>query len=253
MKRWIVWMLVLCIALMSGCTGMTETPADNAPADQAVTAPVEKTEEPEATEEPAAEPEQTEEPAEEPGQTETPNTISPLPDTTMENLTDATVAVSLEKGDVYVDDEGILQMKVKIYTYDLYDMVDIATLKVGDVLVRHDGEVEVTALNTNENGTVYVNGGLDEGGFDLVTDDSGVYFEMGYSDMKSWYEVGEATLRVSADFVGKDRADLDLGEVEFYPGSFLNEEVVVEHFTPHNTTIRIEDGQVVEMTRRYTP
>ena len=249
MKRWIVWMLVLCIALMSGCTGMTETPADNAAADQAVTEPAEKVEEPEA----ADEPEQTEEPAAEPGQTETPNTISPLPDTTMENLTDATVAVSLEAGDVYVDDEGILQMKVRIYTYDLYDMVDIAMLKVGDVLVRHDGEVEVTALHTNESGTVYVNGGLDEGGFDLVTDDSGVYFEMGYSDMKSWYEVGEATLRVSADFVGKDRADLDLGEVEFYPGSFLNEEVVVEHFTPHNTTIRIEDGQVVEMTRRYTP
>ena len=33
-------------------------------------------------------------------------TICPLPDTTMENLEDAILAVSLEKGDAYVDDTG---------------------------------------------------------------------------------------------------------------------------------------------------
>ena len=88
---------------------------------------------------------------------------------------------------------------------------------------------------------------------DLVTDDSGVFFETGFNDIKSWYEVGQATLRVSADFEGHDSSDLDAGEVTFFPGSFLNDEITNYDFTPYNTTIRVEAGQVVEMHRRYTP
>ena len=45
-------------------------------------------------------------------------TINPLPDMTMQNLTDAILAVSLEEGDAYVDDNGRMQMDLKIYTYD---------------------------------------------------------------------------------------------------------------------------------------
>ena len=64
-------------------------------------------------------------------QTEDSQIINPLPDTTMENLTDAILSVSLNEGDAYVDDNGRMQMDLKIYTYDMYDMVDIADLKVG--------------------------------------------------------------------------------------------------------------------------
>ena len=190
---------------------------------------------------------------EEAEQTESAAVIRPLPDTTMDNLQDATIAVSFEEGDVYVDDTGKLQMEAKIYTYDKYDMVDIAMLKVGDTIVTHAGEVKVTALERSAAGTVYVNGGLDNGGFDLVTDDCGVFFETGYSDVKSWYQVGEATIRVSVDFKGLDTSNPDAGEVVLYPGSFLVGEVSNYDFTPHNTTIRIENGQVMELTRVYMP
>ena len=128
---------------------------------------------------------------------ETAKTIVPLPDTTMENLTDAILAVSFEKGDAYVDDTGKMQMDLKIYTYDKYDMVDISSLEVGDTIVGHSGEVQVTSKEQNEAGTIMINGGLEEGGFDLVTDDSGIFFETGFDDIKNWYEVGEATIRVS--------------------------------------------------------
>ena len=43
-------------------------------------------------------------------------TVNPLPDTTMENLTDAILSVSLEKGDAYVDDTGKMQMDLQIYS-----------------------------------------------------------------------------------------------------------------------------------------
>ena len=179
--------------------------------------------------------------------------VSPLPDTTMENLTDAILSVSLEEGDAYVDDAGKMQMDVKIYTYDKYDMVDIANLQVGDMIFRHSGEVVVTSKEQNESGTVLINGGLENGGFDLVTDEDGIFYEMGFSDVKNWYEVGEATIRVSADFQGIDHADLDLGEVILYPGDFLVGAVTNYDFTPYNTTVRVEGGQIIEMNRRYIP
>lgn len=186
-------------------------------------------------------------------QTEETRRIMPLPDTTMENLTDAILSVSLEEGDAYVDDTGKMQMDLKIYSYDQYDMVDIAELKVGDTLVRHSGEVKVISKEQGENGRIYINGGLENEGFDLVTDDSGTFFEMGFNDVRNWYPVGEATIRVSADFRGVDRADLDLGEIVIYPGDFLIGAVTNYDFTPYNTTIRVEEGQIVEMTRRYVP
>ena len=180
-------------------------------------------------------------------------TVNPLPDTTMENLTDAILAVSLEEGDAYVDDSGKMQMDVKIYTYDKYDMVDISNLKVGDIIVTHAGEVEVNSLERSESGLLYINGGLEEGGFDLVTDESGIFYETGFNDAKNWYEVGEETIRVSVDFKGYDDADPDKGEVIYYPGDFLIEGVVEYGFTPHNTTIRVAEGQIVEMHRVYVP
>jgi hypothetical protein len=186
-------------------------------------------------------------------QTDPAQKISPLPDATMENLTDAILSVSLAEGDAYVDETGKMQMDLKIYSYDCYDMVDISNLKVGDTLVKHSGKVQVTSIEQNDAGTVYINGGLDNGGFDLVTDDCGVFYEMGYNDHKNWYQVGEATIRVSTDFKGSDCADPELGEVVIYPGDFLVDAVTNYDFTPYNTTIRIEGGQIVEMNRRYIP
>lgn len=236
MKKILTLLLVLCL-LLAGCTNaQPETEIEDEPIVEEVVVE--------------------EEPDEETGEEEQAavgKTILPLPDTTMENLTDAILHVSLEKGDAYVDDEGILQMDVTIYTYDKYDMVDMAMLEVGDVIVGYAGEVGVTALERNENGALLINGGLGEGGFDLVTNDEGVFFELGYSDARNWYEVGTATLRVSADMTGTDNADPELGEVTFYPGDLGTDAIENFHFTPHNTTVRVEGGQIVEMNRRYVP
>ena len=179
--------------------------------------------------------------------------IYPLPDTTMDNLNDTILSISLEEGDAYVDDTGKMQMDVTIYSYDKYDMVDISMLNVGDILVTHAGEVEITTLERKENGTILINGGLYEDGFDLITDESGIFYECGYNDAKNWYEIGEATIRVSADFQYHDTSDLEAGEILYYPGSFLIGEVTDYNFTPYNTTIRVENGQIIEMHRVYIP
>ena len=113
--------------------------------------------------------------------------------------------------------------------------------------------VQLSALERDDAGTVLINSGLGEGGFDLVTEDEGVFFEVSYNDMRNWYEVGTATLRVSANMEGTDNADPELGEVAFYPGDLVTDAIENFHFTPYNTTVRVEGGKIVEMNRRYTP
>lgn len=234
-KKIIVLWMVFCL-LLTGCAasqkgnGENEIPSDIAASKAMVSSDTDSTEQPEET-----------------------HTITPLPDTTMENLTDAILSVSLDEGNAYVDDNGRMQMDLKIYTYDKYDMVDIANLKVGDTVVRHSGEVKVVSKEQSETGTISINGGLENGGFDLVTDDCGIFYETGFNDVKNWYEIGEATIRVSADFKGIDNADLEQGEVIIYPGDFLIGAVTNYDFTPYNTTIRVEDGQIVEMNRVFIP
>ena len=182
-------------------------------------------------------------------------TIFPLAtDIDMNQLENCIVAVSFEDGDVYVDDTGALQIHVKVYTYDMYDMVDISLLEEGDVLRMNQQEVLVETLERTETGLVFINGGLDNGGYELITTDNGTYFETGYSDKKSYYEVGEVTIRVSPDFVFTDSSDLDKGEVTYYPGDFLTSDAgILYHFIPDNTSILIEDGMVTAMYRVYMP
>ena len=236
MKKWVLIMAAVCL-MLAGCSKVEENVA-------ADTTQTEKPNVETEVEQNASSNAEQEEPA---------AVVHPLPDTTMENLNDAILSISLEEGGAYVDDTGKMQMDVKIYTYDKYDMVDIATLKVGDVIVTHDGEVEVTALERNENGLLFINGGEGAGGFDMFTNDSGIFFRVGFSDVKNWYEVGEVTLPVSTEFECRDTSDPDKEEVVFFPGDFLIEGVVNYHFTPHNTTIRVEAGRIVEMNRVYTP
>ena len=182
------------------------------------------------------------------------NKVTPLPGyIDMDNLDNCTVAVSFGKGDAYVDDTGAMQLDVTVYTFDLYDMVDMATLQVGDTIVIRDQEVTVTALERVDRG-ILINGGLDANGYEFRTDESTVWYEIGYSDMKSYYEVGTKTIRVWADMRFHDNSDLDKGEKIFYPGDFLiNCEELIYHFVPHNTSIVIENGKVVAIYRSYMP
>ena len=213
--------ILLALMLLAGCSSRTETTSPTAPE----SAPAEST-----PAEPAV-------------------VISLLPDNTMDNLNDAILSVSFEEGSVYVDDSGILQMDAKIYSYDQYDMVDISMLKVGDTLATHSGDVEVTALEKKDDGTILINGGIEKDGLNLVTDDSGIFYEITADDEKNWYEVGEATIRVSTEFIGYDNSDPAQGEVLMYPGGFVTNEVSNYDFSPLNTTIHVENGQVVELNR----
>ena len=137
---------------------------------------------------------------------------------------------------------------------DLYDMVDISLLEEGDTIVIRNQEVQVTSLERNDLGLVSINGGEENGGYDLFTNENGVYYETLFNDAKAYYPLGEATIRVSVDFKFYDNSDLEAGEKVYYPGDFLIKDAGIQYdFRADNTTIVIEDGQIIAMNRSFTP
>lgn len=249
-----ICILMICLLVLGGCsdTRETETTKESQAAPQTVESEIKETVL--AKEQKTSETAGTE--TRESSVATVPETVvvAPLPVTVdMEQLDNCTVAVSLEEGDVYVDDVGAMQMNVTVFAYDLYDMVDIALLKEGDIITIREEEVCIDSLERNENGTVSINGGLDKGGYELCTDDNTVFYECGYSDVKSYYGLGKATLNVSAEFTYTDASDLDKEPVVYLVGEFLAAAGIDYHFNPNNTTITIQDGVVVEMNRVYTP
>ena len=182
-------------------------------------------------------------------------TVRSLPATIdINSLDDCTVAVSLKKGDFYIDSDDRAVMNFTVYTYDLYDMVDIATLNENDVIVRLGEEVTVTDIERFGTGLVRVNGGEENGGFELISEENTVYYEIGMSDRKAYYELGKVTLPVSDNFVYSDESVLDEEAFEYCYDDFLsNEEDIEYNFTPYNTSVIIQDGEVIAMKKVYIP
>ena len=167
-----------------------------------------------------------------------------------ENLTDCTVVVQLDKGNIVRTETGYT-MQVFLFDYKRYDMVDISLLNVGDTLVRSSGQTVIESKEELENGAIAFNGGLEQGGFELHTDESTVYYEVVHGDIKDYFYVDTAELPISEDFVYEDASQ---GEPVTYTLEMLlamNESDWF--FNPNNATIVIEGGVVTRLNRRYVP
>ena len=198
---------------------------------------------------PSADPEQTED-AQQSAQEA--KRVEPLPETLDVNaLTDATVAASFGAEDSSEKD-GKMEITLTVYDYDVYDMVDIAQLAVGDTIVV-DGKDMVVTSREDKDGFVTINGGLEQGGVDLTSDDSGVYYAVGMDDAKSYHELGKITVPVAEGFVLTDNSDLEHPD-ETYAASDLAKLAASEPgFTANNTLATIEHGELTVLARSYTP
>ena len=198
---------------------------------------------------PSADPEQTED-AQQSAQEA--KRVEPLPETLDVNaLTDATVAASFGAEDISEKD-GKTEITLTVYDYDVYDMVDVAQLAVGDTIVV-DGKDMVVTSREDKDGVVTINGGLEQGGVDLTSDDSGVYYAVGMDDAKSYHELGKITVPVAEGFVLTDNADPEHPD-ETYAAADLAELAASEPgFTANNTLATIEHGELTVLARSYTP
>lgn len=191
---------------------------------------------------------------------EIPADVCPLPQTTFIPLPDnCAVAVSFTKDDIYLDGDGKAKLDVTVYDYERFDTVDMDTLARGDIICIRGKNVTVNSVEKDELGTILINGGLDMGGYELATDGNGVYFEEGYSDAKSYYEVGCITLDISPEFIFTDHSNLYSPSPYTEPQIFYADDLLSDApefifgFGPSNTELVIKNGVAVEMTRVYVP
>ena len=236
MKKALAILLALSVLALSACAAKQV----NSDAQKDVSA---------ETAAPSADPEQTED-AQQSAQEA--KRVEPLPETLDVNaLTDATVAASFSAEDISEKD-GKTQITLTVYDYDVYDMVDVAQLAVGDTIVV-DGKDMVVTSREDKDGFVTINGGLEQGGVDLTSDDSGVYYAVGMDDVKSYHELGRITVPVAEGFVLTDNADPEHPD-ETYAASDLAKLAASEPgFTANNTLATIEHGELTVLARSYTP
>lgn len=177
--------------------------------------------------------------------------IAPMPvDVDLEALQDGIYPAAFEL-DALKD--GALT--VTIYTVDCYDIVDISMLKEGDSIVIGGLTVEVESLN-RENG-LEINGGLLEGGYDLMPfEEDNCWRVVELDDYPTWTEHGEATLPLDEAVTFTDAWNLEVDPVTYSGAEEVAKAIAgtdFEYFDQLNTTIRVENGKIVEISRIFTP
>ncbi|MEG1888999.1 MAG: hypothetical protein RR491_05675 [Lachnospiraceae bacterium] len=180
--------------------------------------------------------------------------ITPLPATLRgDTLNNCTVAVSFSAADIYENQQKESFVPMTLYDYELFDLVDIGKLKIGDILVINKKEMKVNSLK-REQGELIINGGLEEGGCYLQTSENGVYYEVGMDGAKSYYAIEEVTLPLSKNFVYTDSSDFGQPEKTLHRKEFLTEMKDSENcFTQFATTAVIEDGAILYITQIFVP
>lgn len=187
--------------------------------------------------------------------TVTEDVVTPLPsEVLLEALGTGAYAVYLEEGAFTTAEDGSTLLTAKIYDFERFDAEKMEALKADDKVLIYGEEIVITTVEKTEAGTLLINGGLDAGGYEFELDEAGRYFESGYSDLKAYYELGEVTLPVSAEFVYKDQSDLDIEGLSYTLEELTKEDSAIEYtFIPDNTTLYTVDGVATEMCKIYMP
>lgn len=193
--------------------------------------------------------------SEDPAAGVTAGAVNPLPSTmSVDDLDNASFAAGFDAKGVYLNDDGAMVIDLTVYDYELYDIVDVSTLKVGDTIVINGQNVVISSIE-EANGLIAINGGLEEGGYWLGTDDeSSAYYEVLEDAAKRYVSVGKITLPVGQDFVFVDNADPEKPDQKMLAGDFIQEiPKTDEVFSPNAVTVTVKDGFITNVDRRFVP
>lgn len=177
--------------------------------------------------------------------------VEPMPcEVDLEALADGVYPAAFE---AYAIADGALSFDV--YTVDCYDIVDISKLAVGDTIVIDGERVQVRSVERGDD--VFINGGIDEGGYDLrAYDEDNCYKVAEYDDYPTWTDHGEATLPLDEDVVFTDSSDIDSEPLTVTGAKAVAKAIVEsgdEFFDEYCATVTVEGGKVVAIDRVYTP
>lgn len=185
---------------------------------------------------------------------ETHKLIAPLPaGIEADNMQDCTVPVRFALSDFCWRGDNLT---VTVYNMDLYDAVEISQMQVGDTLM-YEGKPMIVSTMEEKNGCLEINGGLEEGGCWLAGYEGGTYVARGWDDHATYTELGQAQVMLSNDFVIVDcgmNPEEPQDTIRDDQKAYLdNLEEGRRDFHPLNTTVRIENGVLTEINRRWIP
>ena len=179
-----------------------------------------------------------------------------------DQMPDGSYAVAFQTTDLQQTADGYA-LTMEFYDYDRYAEDDILNLQEGDTIQvqKETVKVKTVELEQNETGAVtyaVINGGIEEGGFELTTDDIwGGYRTVTMDDYPLYYSIGSATLPISRDMTLQDCSDYETlpdGLVTTYadlPGGIT--ENANDNWNMTGTEITVRDGQIVQIIRHWTP
>lgn len=180
--------------------------------------------------------------------------IAPLPSgLDVDNLQNCTVPASFTSDD-FRWMGGNLRMTV--YSKDLYDAVCISQMQVGDTLI-YMGEPMIIDRIEAQHGGIDINGGLDYGGCHLTGYEGGTYVARNWDDHAIYTKLGEAEIALADEFI-----IIDCGEFPTDPSDTVRtgQKLYLEtlrdsrrEFFSLNTIVTIENGMITEINRRWIP
>ena len=180
--------------------------------------------------------------------------IAPLPSgLDIEDLKDCTVPAAFTSDD-FRWMGGNLRMTV--YSKDLYDAVEISRMQVGDTLVYTGAPMVIESIEELHGG-IAINGDIDNGGCCLAGYEGGTYVARNWDDHATYTKLGTAEVALADDFV-----IIDCGEFPTDPADTIRtgQKLYLEslkdsrrEFFSLNTLVTIEKGMVTEINRRWIP
>lgn len=181
--------------------------------------------------------------------------IKPLPaGVSVENLTDCTIPVAFTTDEF---DWMGGNLTLMVYNEDLYDVVDVHQMQVGDTLIYRQEPIVITKLEEDGHGTLEVNGGLEEGGCWLAPFEGGTYRGMEWDEHSAYSELGKAQVALAEDF-----RIIDCGMNPEDPSDTITtgQKLYLENlpdgrkdFYQLNTRVTIENGMITEINRKWIP
>lgn len=181
-------------------------------------------------------------------------TIAPLPaGVNPESLTDCTVPASFTS-----DDFGWMggNLNLTVYNEDLYDAVDIAQMQPGDTLI-YESEPLIVSQMEERDGTLVINGGVEEGGCWLQGYEGGTYRAVTFDDHSIYTALGKAHLPLADDFLV-----IDCGPNPTDPSDTIRKgqklyletlEGYRRQFTFLDTRVLVENGIITQIQRHWIP
>ena len=147
------------------------------------------------------------------------------------------------------------ELTFRVYSEDVYDIVDVSRMEAGDIFRLSGLDFPVESVERADD--LLINGGLDNGGFTLrAFDEDNCWKVVMENDYTTFTYRGQTTLPLSGDVTFTDGWQAGQ-EPAVVTGAQAAAEAIsgseLDYFSPLNTTIRVENGQIVEIIRAYMP